>query len=948
MGPRVYPRRFLIGTLLVALAVGLGLRFFQLPVRPLGLHYDEAANGILAGEIARGLKRPVFIPSYTGKEVLFFYWAALWLRALGPRALGPTALALRSAAAAVGVMTIAAAAWATYELLRDQPDAPWIAVLSASFLAVSFWHVLLSRYGFRAITQPLLQALTVAALWRALRIDARGRFLSRATPWFLLAGIWCGLTAYTYLAARAFPLPLGVGLTTFIVTDRGSRRLRLAQIGLFVAAAAVALAPLGRYWIAHPGTFMTRANQVAADTWGEAWHGLRACLAMFFVRGDPYIRFNLPGRPLFGPVTAVLFLIGLGTLISLLVQDPGAQTGRSRAPTLAAAAFLLTLLLTMLLPSALAADEITPSNLRTVGLLPFLYTLPALGLWTALRLVRRLAGLEGREWHILLLGTCITVISLLGMRTARAYTTWSSSAALYYAADGDLADAAHYLNQADLSSTTPYVASLHYRHPTLAFLADSYDAVRWLVDGRTLVFPPDGEALILYPRSTSEDLAWVQSLLPDDALAAAPKGPDGEPAFHAFRVGAADAPTPDVPRDANFGHVARLLGYTITNEPRSGERVDVALTWRVIGQPDQPDYRTVTRLVDPWGAFWADTQPLHYPSEQWTGRELVVDHLSVPIPAGAPPGSYTLQVGFYAPGADAHLPLLDPSGAYAGYRVELPVHVRRAAVFPSPDEMSMERRLDVPVDGLTLLGMNLSSTELRPGERFHAALVWQAGAEPPASRDLSLRLGKKTLYSGGPVHNSYPFVDWRPGEIVVDRYQPRIPLDTPPGPHTLALWVEGAEAVDLGRVQILPTDRSFEVPPISHTVGITLGRRVELVGYDISADTAKPGETLNLTLAWRSLQEMTTDYTVFTHLLAPDGSMTGQLDRQPVEGRYPTSLWAEGEVIQDTYAIPIDDAAQPGEHRLEVGLYVAETGLRLAVEGTTDNAVTLQRVTITD
>ena len=941
-GP-AFSRTFVLAAFLVALAVGLGLRFFQLPERPLGLHYDEAANGILSGEIARGLERPVFIPSYTGKEVLFFYWAALWMRALGP-----TTLALRSAAASVGLLTIAAAAWATYELLRDQPEALWIAVLSASFLAVSFWHVLLSRYGFRAVTQPLLQALTVAALWHAFRIDPRGDFQSRATAWFLLAGIWCGLTAYTYLAARAFPLPLAVGLVTFFVAEREGRRVRLAQIGIFVGAAVLMLAPLGRYWIAHPGSFMTRANQVAADTWSEAWRGLTACLGMFFVRGDPYIRFNLPGRPLFSPVVALLFLIGLGTAIALLVRSRTTTRRSTRPPSQAAVAFLLALLPIMLLPSALATDEITPSNLRTVGLLPFLYVVPALGLWTLLRLVGRMAGLDGRRLRFLFLGASVAVVVLLGARTARAYSTWSSSAALYYAADGDLADAARYLNGTSLSSTTPYVASRHYRHPTLAFLAESYERVRWLVDGRTLVFPPDGQALILYPRSASEHLPWVQSILPGDALAGSPPGPDGEAAFRVYRVDAADAPTPSVHRDASFGRAAQVLGYTVTNEPRSGERVDVAVTWRVDGPPDQPDYRAVARLVDAWGSLWADAQPLHYPSEQWTEGELVVDHLSIPIPPGAPPGPYTIQFGFYAPSADARLPLLDPTGAYAGSHTELSIEVHPAAASPSLDELAIERRLDVSLDGLTLLGTNLTSTILRPGERLRAALIWQAGPEPRSSRELSLRLGETTLYSGAPVQGTYPFGAWQPGEVVVDRQQPRIPLDTPPGTHTLTLRVEGAEAIELGEVQILPADRSFEVPAVSHPVGITLGGRVELVGYDISRDTIEPGETLNLTLTWRALQEMTTDYTVFTHLLAPAGSMTGQLDRQPVEGRYPTTLWAEGEVITDAYAIPVRDNAQPGEHWLEVGMYLPENGLRLSIDDTPDNALKLRAITIDD
>jgi hypothetical protein len=75
--------------------------------------------------------------------------------------------------------------------------------------------------------------------------------------------------------------------------------------------------------------------------------------------------------------------------------------------------------------------------------------------------------------------------------------------------------------------------------------------------------------------------------------------------------------------------------------------------------------------------------------------------------------------------------------------------------------------------------------------------------------------------------------------------------------------------------------------------------------------------------------------------------MTGQRDNQPVGGAYPTSLWLTGEVITDVYEIPVRASAAPGEHRLEVGMYVAETGARLPVGGATDDAILLQTVTVT-
>ena len=79
--------------LLLVLLVAAGLRLCRLPDLPLGLHFDEAANGILAGEIASGARTPIFIRAYTGKEVLFFYWAGLWMQVAGR-----SVLALRHAA----------------------------------------------------------------------------------------------------------------------------------------------------------------------------------------------------------------------------------------------------------------------------------------------------------------------------------------------------------------------------------------------------------------------------------------------------------------------------------------------------------------------------------------------------------------------------------------------------------------------------------------------------------------------------------------------------------------------------------------------------------------------------------------------------------------------------------------------------------------------------------
>jgi len=566
----------------------------------------------------------------------------------------------------------------------------------------------------------------------------------------------------------------------------------------------------------------------------------------------------------------------------------------------------------------------------------------------------------------------------LAFAAATAYfRDWASSSALYYAADGDLADVAAYLNQAGPATATPYVASIHYRHPTLAFLAEDYGTIRWLTGGRTVVFPAQGEALLIFPHSASEHLAWVRAVLPDGSLVAAPLGPDGAPAFHVYRVGpapdgsteTAEVPAPTHPLTADLAHAVLLLGYDVIGEPTSGKRAEVAVWFRVLNIPDQGDYGPIARLTDPWGFVWGKTQPFHYPSEQWTAGELVVDHLSIPVAPGAPPGDYLVRFSLYSASGDSLLPVLDDAGRYAGTTVQLPIRLPRAAgpalsevEGPAdPYDLDIRTLLDARTGGLTLLGANLDTTRAWPGERLYLTLFWRADEVPLPGYDIHLTLGDTTLYAGAPVHGTYPTSGWTAGEIVVDRYDPRLPRDTPPGDYPLRLRLGDNSAgsgesqpLDLGLVTVQAIDRAFDLPPISHPLTATLGDQVALLGYDLSAETVAPGDTLTLTLYWRALAEMDEDYTVFVHLLAPDGSMAGQRDNQPVGSSYPTSLWLAGEVVTDVYEIPVRAGGAPGAHRLEVGMYVAETGARLptcdeqgqTIAGTTDDAIPLQTVTV--
>jgi len=69
----------------------------------------------------------------------------------------------------------------------------------------------------------------------------------------------------------------------------------------------------------------------------------------------------------------------------------------------------------------------------------------------------------------------------------------------------------------------------------------------------------------------------------------------------------------------------------------------------------------------------------------------------------------------------------------------------------------------------------------------------------------------------------------------------------------------------------------------------------------------------------------------------------------PLRDTAPTTCWLPGEVIADPYDIPISPQATPGNHVLETGFYLLETGERLPATGpaaTPDHRIILTSIWI--
>ncbi len=938
------PRWLEYGLLIVILWIGLWLRVYDLAQLPYGPYYDEAANIILAGEISTGQYLPIFIEPYTGKEVLFFYLAAVLMRLVGI-----STWALRLTSALVGVISILMAYRLTRELFADEPlvGARWLALLTAALMAAAFWPMVVNRYGYRANTLPLTQSVMLWAMWRGLEQPGkRGQI-----EWMALAGAWCGLTAYTYLSSRFVPFALAVVWALILSADRAMLRRRLLQLLVFGLAALIVFAPLGWFFYTHPQTFTVRLSQVvdqgiAGGPNTFVTSSLRA-LEMFTLRGDPQVRFGVPELPAFPGPLGWLFYAGVLTLAVRLFSFSGPR-GQVRY------LMLVIWILTMLVPSILAVPYEVPHSLRSIGVMPMMYTLAALGGVAVLSVIYRYI-VRSRVTLNALAALCTVVVLGAGSIFSfhNYFAIWASSPNAYRDLDGDMADAARYLNSRDLSNTLVYVSSYHYRHPTVAALARQYEQIKWITGENTLVFPqvrPGQTALFIFPYSAMPEEDWLSQYFPPGAQVARYLAAGDQTAYRAYELRALPVISPQHTLNMNFGGIIELLGYDVLRPAYSGQNIHVALYWRVLKTPDRGDYQFFGELTDAWGIEFGKHSSFAYPSEQWSPGEIIVDWWRVPTPAGAPPGEYVLKAGVWSPTDAKRLTATNEQGRFAGTTARLaPISVGAPRRVFAPTDVDIAHRLNARMGELNLLGYVQWPDTIRQGDTLFAGLYWQASQTPSVNHRvrISLKDGGTNLvplYQDAPVHGTLPTTQWQPEQIVADISGLRLPSDIPPGEYVLQVELTDpaggstGPAQTLGAVTVEATQRAFNVPPITHPLNVNLGEQVTLLGYDLETSTLQPAHPLKVTLYWQSLAPMETSYTVFVHLVDGSGAPRAQADSPPVRGTYPTTLWAPGEVVTDQYDINLPPDLPAGAYTLVAGLYEAESGARLS-SGDTDRVV---------
>jgi hypothetical protein len=154
----------------------------------------------------------------------------------------------------------------------------------------------------------------------------------------------------------------------------------------------------------------------------------------------------------------------------------------------------------------------------------------------------------------------------------------------------------------------------------------------------------------------------------------------------------------------------------------------------------------------------------------------------------------------------------------------------------------------------------------------------------------------------------------------------------------------------LGAVELLRGARATlaEMEP-SHSLEEDLGQGLELVGYDLSTDSAQPGDRVVLGLYWHAQTTLADDYVFLLQLYDEDGelideglggpevndwhappqSLVGGWAHHPANRYYPTSSWRTGEAVLGQYDYTVPLHASAGEAELRISLLRCREGLVL-------------------
>ncbi len=349
------------------------VRFIGLTSLPPGIYPDEAMN------IGDGLPTAErggwewFYENNQGREGLYMNILGYLLHWFGP-----SLFVVRFLPALIGFLTLPAIFWLGRKLFDKR-----VAIYALALTAFSYWHLNFSRIGFRALMMVLFVSWTFAflveAFYRLKKSDSKKKRPDTGTLFFILSGLFLGLSLHTYIAVRIVPAVLVVAFVAFALFYRNQIKILLRQGLIFAFFALLTAAPLLIDFYNFPEHFTGRTNNVSVfkseNIPAELLRTGGLTLASFLFYGDQNWRHNYPYLPVVLPIWGVPLLFGFAFAIyKFFVVLIGIFFGSKKIKEqelwltfgqilLAAWWFLL------LMPSIMTVEGI-PHALRSIGSIP--------------------------------------------------------------------------------------------------------------------------------------------------------------------------------------------------------------------------------------------------------------------------------------------------------------------------------------------------------------------------------------------------------------------------------------------------------------------------------------------------------------------------------------------------------------------------------------------------
>ncbi len=489
--PPVLRGRTWILLLGLILLVALFARFYALNLYPHGLQSDEANNGLDALRWLAGASYTPYAETNEGQATLFTYLIALYLHLFGQ-----SVAVMRMVPATVGVLTVLA----FFALARELYDQR-VALLATALMAVDRWHITFSRIVYELILVPLVLSLQMLFLIKALKTGRR--------RWWALAGGMLALGLNTYTAYRVVPFMVLAFFAYWLLAHRPRWRADLKGMGIFWAAAILALAPLGVYVLRHGSVFLIRMRRIsvfrdveAVGSYQPIWTNLRKALFMFHVQGDAAALNNLPGAPMLHALVGILFFLGLIWAIRWFWKELPAMA------LLWFAAFLSLVVLTV-------AHE-APNARRPIGLIPLIYLLVGMvftQLWLAWK--QAFGAKRTRPLFALLIAL---VLWITGANLHTYFRVQAVDPAVWYAYSPEESAIGTYLAQqpADL---TIYIDPQYEGHAAIRFIAGPRTIIALNPSEHIpLRNPPPGDVLFILEPKETQIADLLQQLYPTGVL----------------------------------------------------------------------------------------------------------------------------------------------------------------------------------------------------------------------------------------------------------------------------------------------------------------------------------------------------------------------------------------------------------------------------------------------